>query len=860
MSRAATDLPVEAAPANFDIFVLGTRSSGKSVLLASLYRQLSSMDGVTNFFARCDDPDQHKELCDNYDQLLDTEADWPAGTFRVDSYDMRCFHRLRGKSLPVFSIRFHDYPGGYVSNQVERRDFVEERAASCNSVMALIDGRKLLDRLEDREDNPAHSLHKDLDSLVRVLQQCIGKPIHFVLTKADLLAPVKYPLKDIIAELRRHKGFSDILAQQIEADATCYLVPVSAIGPGFAVIDPADGIIKKRRNGTIDPFHLEVMTSVSMVDTVLDLARNVESVPPETDGGKGSLMLRVRKLMGKKLTYARLMVPAAVPLFGHLGVLGIMALSIGAENYIADHGRSFEDKVREIRGTISDRASAIEAILKIQYQLLDRFLKRFPAARLGARFDPVTKFAPYEDRVKDELAAAATIAAVDRDAEPEPEPAPVPVPAPDPTPTPLPTPVPVPVPEAVPVPVPPLPKPRPRVAVSPTKKSASKDTTVPVTGLFRLQVAGAFALAALIAIGLLAAGPAQGRSAASGLRLLVFALALASARFMTVMAANARGAPQKQKPPARAQLWPELRGWLVTAPILLGVSALAIGTTLVGIFFPLLLLFAFLGDRKWSAVTSGDPWVHRAGLAIVCASCFIIWANANAVFSATNQQWAVLALMLNCTVLLAPQNRSAGAKLSPQTTLASGAVVGVVAVFLLVSLWVTRSANLAAPLPLADTGSSAAASDAAAAIATTVPKPSPSATATAEPGPSPTPTQTPMPVALSANCRPGPYIVNFDFDKSDITPEAGGVLENAALFFANCGNARVRLTWFESWEDTPGIGRRRAAAVASYLPFMGFGTTAISARPGRRHVQAASGVRDPEDRRVEILFVPGTSR
>lgn len=395
MTRSDGDAATEAAPANFDIFVLGTRSSGKSLLLASLYRQLSSMDGVTNFFARCDDPNQHKELCNNYDQLLDTEADWPAGTFRVDSYDMCCFHRLRGKSLPVFSIRFHDYPGGYVSNQVERRDFIEERAASCNSVMALIDGRKLLDRLEDREDNPAHSLHKDLDSLVRVLQQCVGKPIHFVLTKADLLAPAKYPLKDIIAELKRHKGFGDILVQQIEAEATCYLIPVSAIGPNFAAIDPSDGVIKKRRNGTIEPFHLDVMTSVSMVDTVLDLARNAvsPSAPPVEPTGRIAAFFKGR--LGKNLRYARVLAPMAVPVFGGLGVTGILALSTAAENHIADKSRSFEDKARVIRQGITDQASALEAILKIQYQLLDRFLKRFPAARLAARFDPATLLAPF---------------------------------------------------------------------------------------------------------------------------------------------------------------------------------------------------------------------------------------------------------------------------------------------------------------------------------------------------------------------------------------------------------------------------------------------------------------------------------
>lgn len=395
--------PPEPVSAAFDVFVLGTRSSGKSVLLASLYRQLSSMDGITNFFARCDDPEQHRELCDNYDQLLDTEADWPAGTYRVDSYDMGCFHRLRGKSLPVFSIRFHDYPGGYVSDQVERREFIEERAEQCNSVMALIDGRKLLDRLEDREANPAHSLHKDLDSLVRVLQQCIGKPIHFVLTKADLLDPAKYPLKTIVAEFKRHKGLRDILVQQIDAGASCYLVPVSAIGPKFAFLDPADGLIKKRRNGTIEPFHLEVMTSLSMVDTVLDLVR---TAPPayEPDPGVRPLLVRLKEKIGNKLGYARMAAPVTYPIFGPLAVVAIVATTMLSERYIANKSRSFEDKVREIRQSITDRTSALEAILNIQYQLLDRFLKRFPQARLGARFDIATAFAPRVAKVAEPVA------------------------------------------------------------------------------------------------------------------------------------------------------------------------------------------------------------------------------------------------------------------------------------------------------------------------------------------------------------------------------------------------------------------------------------------------------------------------
>lgn len=397
MTKIQPSAPAEAST-TFDIFVLGTRSSGKSVLLASLYRQLSSMDGVTNFFARCDNPEQHRELCDNYDLLLDTETGWPAGTYSVDSYEMSCFHRLRGKTFPVFSIRFHDYPGGYVTSQTERRDFIEAKVQQCTTIVALIDGRKLLDRLNDAEVNPAQGLHRDLDSLVRVLQQCVGKPIHFILTKSDLFDSAKYPFKDIVAALREHKGFSDIVAQQIAEDSPCYLVPVSAIGPRFARIDPADGLIKKLRNGTIEPLNLDVMTSASMVDAVLGVARQAAEAQaePQPEPSAGALAW-LRRRLGRKLTYARMLAPVAAPVFGHLGVLGIIALSVASEHYISDKTRGFDEKVRAIRSQIQDRASALEAILTIQFQILDRFVGRIPASRLGARRDPTSQFANILD-------------------------------------------------------------------------------------------------------------------------------------------------------------------------------------------------------------------------------------------------------------------------------------------------------------------------------------------------------------------------------------------------------------------------------------------------------------------------------
>ena len=42
-------------------------------------------------------------------------------------------------------------------------------------------------------------------------------------------------------------------------------------------------------------------------------------------------------------------------------------------------------------------------------------------------------------------------------------------------------------------------------------------------------------------------------------------------------------------------------------------------------------------------------------------------------------------------------------------------------------------------------------------------------------------------------CNTGPYIVFFDFDRSEISAEAASILNNAASAYANCGTVRSAL-------------------------------------------------------------------
>ncbi len=138
------------------------------------------------------------------------------------------------------------------------------------------------------------------------------------------------------------------------------------------------------------------------------------------------------------------------------------------------------------------------------------------------------------------------------------------------------------------------------------------------------------------------------------------------------------------------------------------------------------------------------------------------------------------------------------------------------------------------------------------------PPPPPPPPPPAEPAPPPPP----PPVAT-----PGPFIVFFDWDKSDVTPEAASILDNAAAAYQQTGQASITLAGHAdksgSAQYNIGLSQRRADAAKAYLAGKGVPETAISTEAfgeSRPLVETADGVREPQNRRVEINFGPGAGQ
>ena len=116
-----------------------------------------------------------------------------------------------------------------------------------------------------------------------------------------------------------------------------------------------------------------------------------------------------------------------------------------------------------------------------------------------------------------------------------------------------------------------------------------------------------------------------------------------------------------------------------------------------------------------------------------------------------------------------------------------------------------------------------------------------------------------------APSTPGPYIVFFEWDRSDITPEAAGILDNAVSAYQSCGNAQVMLAGHADRSGSAsynvGLSQRRADAVRGYLTSRGVGDGVITSEAfgeGRPRVETADGVRELQNRRVEITYGPGS--
>ena len=237
------------------VLVLGPPGAGKTVFLSSLFRRLSVQHADTGFHLDCNQ-DQRTKLNDIYARVADTEGLWPPHTRAAESteYKFDCKLRYHGLNHSILQINYIDYAGDLLTGSREEgasaaSAALQSQVQLANVVLCLIDGAQMLDFLHHTTRGQRH-FDVTMQPIFSILQE-VEKPIHFVLTKWDLLHNIA---GDEAESLRLVKetllGIEEILTSPLPQLATSStpgrgqsmvrLIPVSSVGFDFAVLEAGD--------------------------------------------------------------------------------------------------------------------------------------------------------------------------------------------------------------------------------------------------------------------------------------------------------------------------------------------------------------------------------------------------------------------------------------------------------------------------------------------------------------------------------------------------------------------------------------------------------------------------------------------
>lgn len=254
----------------YRIMMLGPSGSGKTVYLGSLFRELS-IQGERGFFLGADDR-ARKKLNEVYVQIV-VGKKWPKGNEAEDDAEdwvFTCSISTNGIIFDACQFVYIDYAGGRITeSSIEDDSDFNEKLESADVMLGLLDGAKICDLMNDTDEGNLWLL-LDLQNMLNIMMKNITKPIHFVISKWDLVESSGYSLKEVKEKLLEESGFRNIVVtrQAQQNKVTTRLIPVSSVGQGFAKLLP-DGITMEKVKGKKPkPFQVEVPLACVLPDMI----------------------------------------------------------------------------------------------------------------------------------------------------------------------------------------------------------------------------------------------------------------------------------------------------------------------------------------------------------------------------------------------------------------------------------------------------------------------------------------------------------------------------------------------------------------------------------------------------------------
>lgn len=262
------------------IVALGHEQAGKTVLMASMWRELG-ISGGRGVELRADHEPDRKTLLQLCRQIEDASEPFPSGTTLGEEKNWPFTVRAcdaNGQFADVCKITYYDYPGEYLDRAASGGDPGPDFAYMLNSadiIVGLIDGQMVLHLMENRLNGAAdEKFAARLSGLCYTLNEMKQKTLHIIITKWDLLQG-RYELAQVITCL---KNYSSLFTNLLETPrpGRVRVIPVSALGiNGFAYEDHASGVIRKSANRPWLPMQVIAPLACTIPDVIATEARQL---------------------------------------------------------------------------------------------------------------------------------------------------------------------------------------------------------------------------------------------------------------------------------------------------------------------------------------------------------------------------------------------------------------------------------------------------------------------------------------------------------------------------------------------------------------------------------------------------------
>jgi hypothetical protein len=360
---------------SYRIMMLGPRASGKTVYLGSLFHKLSTQ-GEWKFSLETDS-EKRKILNQIYTETANAETRWPPPTdaAEISEWDFTCRVKINSTRYSACQFVYVDYAGGRITDVGGDDSEFEKQLDRSDILLGLLDGAKIC-ALMKGDGKGLRWLINELKNIIDIMMIADEKPIHFVISKWDVVQSNGYSLKEVKEKLlNSSEAFSNLVRSRQETNTTTRLIPVSSVGQGFAELSP-DGSMKKISGEPPKPFQVEVPLACVLPDLIESQQKdlNKKASQERSRSTRVTASLDWQEKLGEK-------VPGWLR-----GITGLKKAAGSAEEKKREADRRSEELRRQQAAAlnkIADEQSALQSVLNSFMFIQNRLYANFPDSDLS---------------------------------------------------------------------------------------------------------------------------------------------------------------------------------------------------------------------------------------------------------------------------------------------------------------------------------------------------------------------------------------------------------------------------------------------------------------------------------------------